>query len=72
MLDRTIKGAVYARAGIPEFWVVDVNGRTLTLFRQPAPADYTDIATLAESDVVSPLAAPNAAIPVADLLPPAA
>jgi len=69
--DLNVKSALYGRAGIPEYWVVDVNGRTLTVFRQPAPAGYTDIATLAESDVVSPLAAPNAAIPVADLLPPA-
>jgi len=70
--DRTIKRAVYARAGILEYWLMDVNGRTLTVFREPGPDGWASETTLTDADAVSPLAAPDAQIAVADLLPPPA
>ena len=70
-VDRTVKATLYARAGIPEYWVLDVNERTLETFRRPGPGGYADTLRLRETDTVFPLAAPEAAIPVADLLPPA-
>jgi len=70
--DRTVKRAVYARAGIPEYWLMDVNGRTLTVFREPGPDGWASETTLTDADAVSPLAAPDAPIAVADLLPPPA
>lgn len=69
-LDRTVKRGVYARAGIPEYWLVDVNGRTLTVFREPGPDGWASETTLTDTDTVSPLAAPEARIAVPDLLPP--
>ena len=71
-MDRTIKRNVYARAGIPEYWLMDVNGRTLTVFREPGPDGWASETTLTDVDAVSPLAAPDAQIAVADLLPPLA
>ncbi len=71
-MDRTIKRNVYARAGILEYWLMDVNGRTLTVFREPGPDGWASETTLTETDTVSPLAAPDAQIAVADLLPPPA
>ena len=72
--DTTVKAERYARAGIPEYWVLDLEGRQLLVCRDPAPHPvgghvYRTQWTLGPADTVSPLAAPNATIRVADLLP---
>ena len=72
--DTTTKAEVYATAGIPEYWVIDVNARTLLVLRDPAPVGgnghaYRSSRTLTETDTLTPLAAPNATLRVADLLP---
>jgi hypothetical protein len=36
--DLTVKAAIYARAGIAEYWVLDVNGRRMIVHRDPTPA----------------------------------
>ena len=65
------KLAWYAAAGIPEYWVLDVNARQLLAYRDPDPAGrtYRTQLTRAEAESVSPLAAPTASLRVADLLP---
>ena len=65
------KLAWYAAAGVPEYWVLDVNGRQLLVYRDPDPAGrtYRTQLTFAEAESVSPLAAPTASLRVADLLP---
>jgi Uma2 family endonuclease len=71
--DRRIKGPLYASAGIPEYWIVDVNGQALEVYREPVETPegwiYRLIERLSPGDKVTPMAAPNAAIAVADLLP---
>ncbi len=74
--DLTDKAERYAAAGIPEYWVLDLNGRELYVLRAPAQppaglgaAAYRTHLTLAPADTVSPLAAPAASVRVADLLP---
>jgi Uma2 family endonuclease len=72
--DTTTKVELYAEAGHPEYWVLDVDNRLLLVFRDPLsiPAGghtYRTWLTLAPTDSVSPLAAPAATIRVADLLP---
>lgn len=67
--DLTDKLTAYAAAGIADYWVLDVNGRQLHVFRDPAGDAYASHLTLAESDTVAPLAAPAATVRVADLLP---
>jgi Uma2 family endonuclease len=74
--DRTIKAGLYASAGISEFWLMNVAERLLEVFRDPAPLagqpsghHYRQVLRLGEDDAVSPLAAPGAVIPVAQLLP---
>lgn len=69
--DRTTKASLYAAAGVPEYWVVNVPDRVLEVRRDPRPdaaaefgAAYGSLATLAPGAAVAPLARPDAAIPV--------
>lgn len=66
--DTIDKRELYARAGIREYWVIDVNGRRLLVYRDPRSGDYATTLTLGPTDTVSPLAAPTATVRVADLL----
>ncbi|MEM4412909.1 MAG: Uma2 family endonuclease [Candidatus Caldarchaeum sp.] len=73
-LDRDQKAPLYARAGIPEYWIVNLLERCLEVFRDPVtppgqPASYRSHVKLGPSDTISLLAAPTASIAVADLLP---
>jgi Uma2 family endonuclease len=70
------KAAVYARARIADYWIVNLNDRVLEVHREPArpgPAlrhwAYAVIETLGADSTLRPLAAPSAGIRVADLLP---
>ena len=75
-VDRHIKGSLYARAGIRDYWIVNLPERQLEVHRRPI-ADaaatygwrYVDVKVLHTQDFVAPLAAPTARIAVADLLP---
>jgi Uma2 family endonuclease len=74
--DRRQKASLYARAGIADYWVVNLVNRVLEVYRDPvaAPAapygfHYRSVTRLRPTATVTPLAAPSAAIPVADLLP---
>ncbi|HUY91492.1 MAG TPA: Uma2 family endonuclease [Pirellulales bacterium] len=37
-LDRNRKQAIYAAAGIPEYWIVNLAQRSIEVYREPAPA----------------------------------
>ncbi len=47
------KQAAYAKAGLPEYWVVDLNARALHCFAAPKGGAYTQAATYAEGKTVS-------------------
>ena len=66
--DTNEKRLLYAKAGIREYWVVDINGRRLLVYRDPQAGDYATQLALGPADAVSPLAAPAAVVRVADLL----
>ena len=74
--DRRRKGGLYARADIADYWIVNLVGRVLEVYRQPVRAasarygwKYRSVRVLKPGASVSPLAAPTARIAVADLLP---
>src|SRR2546426_4842694 len=75
-VDRLRKGGLYARAAIPDYWIVNLVDEVLEVYRQPVRAPsrrhgwkYGTVRLLKRNAVVSPLAAPRARIRVADLLP---
>ena len=65
--DLTVKAGLYARAGIAEYWVVDLQGRRVIVHRRPEAGRYLDVAAYAEDEFVATLGAPEASIRVADL-----
>jgi len=75
-LDRRFKSRLYARAGLAEYWIVNIVDGVLEVHREPyREADerdgwrYRSIEVLRPPAMVTPLAAPHARIAVADLLP---
>lgn len=64
------KVGLYARAGVAEYWVLDLQRRVLIAFRTPQGDEWQTRAEYAETDTAAPLAAPEGAVHVADLLPP--
>ena len=75
-LDRLRKGRLYARAGIADYWVVNLIDEVLEVYRKPVRAPsghgdwkYDSARLLRRNAVVTPLAAPRARIRVAALLP---
>jgi Uma2 family endonuclease len=74
--DRTTKASLYAKAGIAEYWIVNLVERHLEVHRtpvanttQPYGFGYADITIRTATEVVTPLALPQAAIAVAEVLP---
>lgn len=74
--DTTTKAELYATAGVPEYWVLDLAGRRLLVFRDPEPLPkglgataYRTHSSHGPEGAIAPLAVPNHLIRVADLLP---
>lgn len=53
------KGPLYARAGIPEYWILDVNKRRLIVHREPAGGKYRSVVVYSENESVAPLNSPR-------------
>jgi Uma2 family endonuclease len=66
--DRGRKLAIYAKYGVHEVWIEDLNTDTLLIFRDRHPKGYKTSLVLEPSDSVSPLAFPDLILPVSALL----
>lgn len=66
--DRTIKLPLYARAGVPECWLVDVDHGRVVRYAEPNDGEYLRTEVL--KGLVAPLAMPACAIDIAALFPP--
>jgi Uma2 family endonuclease len=67
--DRNEKAGLYAQAGIPEYWLLNLVKACLEVYRDPRNGEYQSRAVLLPGDFISPLARPEAQVAVADLLP---
>jgi hypothetical protein len=65
--DRTVKASLYARAGITEYWLVDIVSRSVEVHRSPGAGRYTDVSRATTADAVSPTAFPDVRVEVAAL-----
>jgi Uma2 family endonuclease len=60
---------LYARSGIPETWVVDLQERAVRVFRDPGASGYRTSFTVSGEESVSALALPGASIALSSLFP---
>ena len=67
--DRTVKQHLYARCGIPEYWILALPEARLEVYRDPAEDGYRSVTSHGAGDTVAPLARPDAQVVVDDLLP---
>lgn len=67
--DRELKGNSYARAGIADYWIVDINDRQLYVLREPSPSGYQRESVFSEDETVAMLAFSERAIAVQSMLP---
>ncbi len=57
--DRDIKIPLYARAGIPEAWVMDIAADRLETYQDPVAGQYVRVRTASRGDVLTPLQFPH-------------
>jgi Uma2 family endonuclease len=67
--DRERKRALYARAGVPEYWILDLSEDRLEVYRDLGESGYETRLLLKSGDSLTPLASPGATVAVADILP---
>ncbi len=65
--DGTVKARIYARAAIPEYWIVDVEGRCVEIRRDPetATALYASLTTVGVEGTLAPISLPALTMAVA-------
>lgn len=68
--DRSVKAPLYARAGIAEYWLVDLRSRVLEVHREPTPEGYVQVLEMAPGTSVAPVAFPDVGIDVGEILGP--
>jgi Uma2 family endonuclease len=69
--DRDHKAFSYARAGVPECWIVDLNSGEVLVLRSPAPAGYQIVRRRRPGEMLTVEAVDGVVIDVTDLLDPA-
>ena len=67
--DREVKLPLYARAGIVEYWIVDVNARSVEVHLDPGPEGYRRFAEFLRGESLTPAALPDVTLRVDDITP---
>ncbi|MFN2378281.1 MAG: Uma2 family endonuclease [Candidatus Binatia bacterium] len=69
--DRLTKSRIYARAGVPEYWIVNLRERRLEMHASPDPQQrlYAEVRTVGPGERVELAAFPGTSVAVADLVP---
>jgi Uma2 family endonuclease len=67
--DRRRKLPIYARAGISEYWILDVESESLEVYREPTGDSYGQRQVLRAGDFANLPGGLAGAIPVSDILP---
>lgn len=69
--DRRQKQTIYARAGIREYWIVDIEGGTVEVRRQPdtITGTYNSENAVRRGEQINPVALPGVTVSTDDLLP---
>ena len=66
--DRNRKMPLYAKSGVPEVWIEDLQGDLILVYRDPGPKTYSTYLVFRRGDSISLLAFPEIVFKVDDLL----
>ncbi len=66
--DHRVKLPLYARAGVAEVWLANVNTHRIEGYRRPEPAGYAESRVFQEDDLLSIQAFPDVTLTVRELL----
>ena len=66
--DRDVKIPLYARAGIPEAWLVDLTADRIQVYREPAGGEYASVRSVPRGDTIALVAFPTVTISVDEVL----
>jgi len=66
--DRVIKVPLYARGGILEVWLVNLEGEAIEVYQSPSPEGYHEMQTLHRGDRLCPSSLPELKLPVEEIL----
>jgi Uma2 family endonuclease len=66
--DRDVKVPRYAAAGIPEAWLVDLEGDVILVYLEPGPEGYREVRPVARGSTLRPLLLPEAAVTADEIL----
>lgn len=66
--DRQIKLPLYARRGVPELWIVDLDASLLRMYREPKGDDYLQASATPTPGTVGIAALPDVALDLSGLL----
>jgi Uma2 family endonuclease len=66
--DRQVKVPLYARHGIAEAWLLDLERGQVEVYRRPSAGGYGERRVLGPGDALSPLAFPDIALPLDQLM----
>lgn len=65
--DRRLKRDIYAEAGVPEYWIVDLTTMVVEVYTEPSAGAYGKIEYRKDGNVLRPTQLAGIAIAVADL-----
>jgi Uma2 family endonuclease len=66
--DRRVKGPLYAEAGVRDYWIVDLDGDAVEVYRDPSSSGFQRTERVLRGATLGPLAFPDVMLPVADIL----
>jgi Uma2 family endonuclease len=66
--DRDVKGHLYAEAGVPEYWIVDLAGEAVEIYREPSRHGYRHTERMTRDGLIAVQAFADVVIQVSDIL----
>lgn len=66
--DRRVKRSLYARALIPEYWIINLIDNQIEIYRQPEDGRYAQKSVVNDDGTVTAVAFPDTPFPVTDLI----
>ncbi len=66
--DRDIKGPLYAAAGVPEYWIVDLTHQVFEIYRDPRNGRYASLVTLGLGEFAHAIAVEGLSVDIAAVL----